>query len=257
MLFYPFTSTGKERDAETGYSYFGARYYDSDLSGLFLSVDPMSDKYPSLSPYVYCAWNPVKLVDPDGRELFENLTKYYNSNGELLYETKDGLDEIVIVNSEEVNGLLNDLEQLNKNGLLNDRVSNKKLHSKYGGTLKQQQNRKCGIDNTAISDSWSLSYIDGYNDAFQGNVPKILLKIACFSIAIQGQEDNQCMSQSMLSALGVETGPNMAEMNSGYICGITEGYSSMKRGENNIFKPNLKNNKPLFNIVDCSRVPFY
>ena len=61
---FPFT--GKERDRETGFSYFGARYYDSDLSGLFLSVDPMADKYPSLSPYAYCAWNPVKLVDPDG-----------------------------------------------------------------------------------------------------------------------------------------------------------------------------------------------
>ena len=60
------TSTGKEKDSETGYYAFGARYYDCDLSGLFLSVDPMADKYPSLSPYNYCAWNPVKLVDPDG-----------------------------------------------------------------------------------------------------------------------------------------------------------------------------------------------
>ena len=60
--------TGKERDRETGFSYFGARYYDSDLSGLFLSVDPMADKYPNLSPYAYCAWNPVKLVDPDGND---------------------------------------------------------------------------------------------------------------------------------------------------------------------------------------------
>ena len=51
---------------ETGYGYFGARYYDSGLS-IWLSVDPMSDKYPSMSPYNYCANNPVILVDPDGK----------------------------------------------------------------------------------------------------------------------------------------------------------------------------------------------
>ena len=66
---YPQTFTGKERDSETGYSYFGARYYDSDLMTGWLSVDPMADKYPSLSPYAYCANNPVKLVDPDGEEV--------------------------------------------------------------------------------------------------------------------------------------------------------------------------------------------
>ena len=59
--------TGKERDSETGFSYFGARFYDSDILTGWLSVDPMADKYPGLSPYAYCAWNPVKLVDPDGR----------------------------------------------------------------------------------------------------------------------------------------------------------------------------------------------
>ena len=44
-----------------------ARHYNSDLS-IWLSVDPMSDKYPSTSPYTYCGNNPVRLVDPDGRE---------------------------------------------------------------------------------------------------------------------------------------------------------------------------------------------
>ena len=63
-----FRFTGKERDAETGYDYFGARYYSSSL-GIWLSVDPMSDKYPSLSPYVYCADNPVNAIDPDGKEI--------------------------------------------------------------------------------------------------------------------------------------------------------------------------------------------
>ena len=63
-----FSFSAKERDTETGLSYFGARYYSSDLS-LWLSVDPMSGKYPSLSPYVYCADNPVRCVDPNGEEV--------------------------------------------------------------------------------------------------------------------------------------------------------------------------------------------
>jgi len=63
-----YTFSAKEKDVETGLSYFGSRYYNSDLS-VWLSVDPMSDKYPSLSPYTYCANNPVKLVDPNGEEI--------------------------------------------------------------------------------------------------------------------------------------------------------------------------------------------
>ena len=67
-----FRFTGKERDEETGFHYYGARYYWSEVLTGWLSVDPMADKYPSISPYAYCAWNPVKLVDPDGNEAFEN-----------------------------------------------------------------------------------------------------------------------------------------------------------------------------------------
>ena len=59
------TFSAKEKDSETGLSYFGSRYYSSDLS-IWLSVDPMSDKYPSISPYNYCSDNPLKLRDPNG-----------------------------------------------------------------------------------------------------------------------------------------------------------------------------------------------
>ena len=61
--------TGKERDEETGYGYFGARYMDHELMTMWLSVDPMADKYPSISPYAYCAWNPIRLTDPNGCDI--------------------------------------------------------------------------------------------------------------------------------------------------------------------------------------------
>ncbi len=50
--------------------YYGARYYDPKTS-VWLGVDPMADKYPGLSPFVYCADNPIMLIDPDGRDWYE------------------------------------------------------------------------------------------------------------------------------------------------------------------------------------------
>ena len=58
--------TGKERDAETGYDFFGARYYWSLLKH-WTKVDPLVDNYLWISPYAYCNWNPVKYVDPNGK----------------------------------------------------------------------------------------------------------------------------------------------------------------------------------------------
>ena len=98
-----FTFTGKERDEETGYGYFGARYMDHELMTMWLSVDPMADKYPSISPYAYCAWNPVKLVDPDGRE----INPVYDLSGSFLGTDDQGLqgDPIIMDNSKFKQGM--------------------------------------------------------------------------------------------------------------------------------------------------------
>ena len=45
---------------------FGARLYDP-LTLAWDSPDPLADKYPSLSPYAYCAGDPVNFRDPDGK----------------------------------------------------------------------------------------------------------------------------------------------------------------------------------------------
>ena len=65
--FSSLNSTGNEKDSETGYGYFGARYMDHELMTMWLSVDPLADKYPSISPYAYCSNNPIILIDPDGQ----------------------------------------------------------------------------------------------------------------------------------------------------------------------------------------------
>jgi len=57
--------TAKELDNETNYTYFGARYYDSDLS-VWLSVDPLADERSWVSPYNYVQNSPVMRVDPSG-----------------------------------------------------------------------------------------------------------------------------------------------------------------------------------------------
>jgi RHS repeat-associated protein len=81
----PYTFSAKERDLETGYSYFGARYYDADIS-IWLSVDPMSDASRSMSPYNYCYLNPIVVIDPDG-----NTGIRAKDYSELLTEIETGV----------------------------------------------------------------------------------------------------------------------------------------------------------------------
>ena len=100
-----------ESELDTGFDYtstnsvsrFGARLIDadkgvfvsnyaSDLS-IWLSVDPLSDMYPSTSPFMYVRGNPIMLIDPTGM----NDDYYENEDGDVIYRdghaanvTKDG-----------------------------------------------------------------------------------------------------------------------------------------------------------------------
>ena len=65
----PYLFNAKELDEETGLYYYGARYLDPTHAA-WLSVDPLFEKYVGMTPYGYCAGNPVKLVDVDGEEIY-------------------------------------------------------------------------------------------------------------------------------------------------------------------------------------------
>ena len=61
----PYKFNGKELDEETGLYYYGARYMQP-VASIWYGVDPLTEKYPTVSGYTYCLGNPIKLVDPDG-----------------------------------------------------------------------------------------------------------------------------------------------------------------------------------------------
>ena len=74
----PYLFNAKEFDEETGMYYYGARYYEPRLS-LWMSVDPLTEKSPNVSAYVYCFGNPLKYIDPIGLD-----SVYWGQDGTKL-----------------------------------------------------------------------------------------------------------------------------------------------------------------------------
>ena len=77
--------TGKELSEESGEYDFGARFLDP-IPGRFTTIDPLAEKYYSLSPYAYCAGNPMSFVDPDGTF----ISTHTDYDGNVIFVRDDG-----------------------------------------------------------------------------------------------------------------------------------------------------------------------
>ena len=66
----PYRYNGKELEAMNGLNQmdYGARRRFAGLP-VWTGVDPLAEKYYSISPYVYCAGNPIRFIDPNGKEV--------------------------------------------------------------------------------------------------------------------------------------------------------------------------------------------
>ena len=100
------TTFGNELDRTHGLDWYDskARFYDP-LLGRANSMDKKAGDYTWLSPYCWCAANPIRFTDPDGMALWQ-----FNENGELVkYDSSYEKDRFEIVDKE--NNIL-----LDKNG---------------------------------------------------------------------------------------------------------------------------------------------
>ena len=104
------------------FDYFGARYYVSDLS-VWLSVDPLSDMYPSTSPFMYTMGNPVMYIDTWGM----NANPIFDESGELLgTDSEEWKGEAIVMKKDDF-----------KQGMEHSEAENKGTYlSKYGKGIK-------------------------------------------------------------------------------------------------------------------------
>ena len=114
--------TGKERDAESSYDYFGARYYMSRI-GRWGGVDPLFEKYPCTSPYVYAANNPMLYVDINGRDVY-----IHGEDSEIAFEELDDETDLDLKFDRETGKLSvsgdpeTPMEELLKSAILNNEI---------------------------------------------------------------------------------------------------------------------------------------
>ena len=128
-----FKYTGQELDREHGLNLYDyhARMYDPAI-GRFTTMDPLAEKYYSISPYAYVANNPVGYIDPTG--MF--IDDYFNENGIYLGTDNSESQKIRIMSQSTYDRLK--VSMLNENGVINEEIgiANSILHSKSNITAE-------------------------------------------------------------------------------------------------------------------------
>jgi hypothetical protein len=124
----PYRHTGHEMQGMHGLNWIDnlARFRTVSDGGGLPTVDPLAEKYYSISPYVYCAGNPIYYIDPDGMKVVDNGNSY-TITGDDIYNYFGYMKEI-----NKGTGSMNNLQESLQNA--------SEKNSKKGGNMSSTLN---------------------------------------------------------------------------------------------------------------------
>ena len=270
-----YTFSAKERDPETGLSYFGSRYYSSDL-GIWLSVDPMAAKYPSLSPYVYCADNPMKLVDPNGEYL--EVADNEDSHNDLLSIVGKTHQNRVIFNKDgSVSVNMEGLSQkaIEKDvglSLINDMVNSDKRYYYETSDVALCRNEEGKRDFMCLTDPWTLGVLNASTggldskgkhthlpiEGFDGQV--VITKTGSFHYGPWNRRRNIVFHELAENYLRTDVGMNYGDPVGSVRGGTHQAASKMEADAWGSYLPGTTNftpGKPILTDSDKNRIMNY
>jgi RHS repeat-associated protein len=169
---YRYGFNGKENDNEVkgegNEQDYGMRVYDGRV-GKFLSVDPITGKYPELTPYQFASNRPVQGIDLDGEEL-KMATSW------LAGKAKAGGHPIL-------SGFINSFGSLDVNAIMYNRWK-----ILLTGDIEGAKKEAYGMTGVGVVDNGSKLVKSAYNgnEEAQGEIIGLLVQIA-FSKRLAGE----------------------------------------------------------------------
>ncbi len=163
----PYRHTGHEMQEMHGLNWIdnGARFRSVSIPEFATSLDPLAEKYYSISPYAYCMDNPIRLIDPDGMDIHlrfesdeaknaylntvnQSLGSFYTASVNKIND-EDGYSNQVVLTPTSINGPMSETQ--------------KAFYSEYNSAVSSELIVKQKIvlnDKNTVVGSWVTGKVD-------------------------------------------------------------------------------------------------
>ncbi len=200
--------------------------YDYGARGLhsakmrFDTMDPLAEKYYSVSPYAYCANNPIRYVDPDGR----NYGDFYDMNGNRI--GTDGINDkkkYIVLDKQES-------KQIEKT----DKQGNTTNRSGVSSSIEKPSTSTMTAATTAINNTNATGNEHGFVVATDGSTSSIVTDNNSGSVQL-APAYNEVQTLGNTPAFDVHTHPNTVVINPDGTYTVSDPNPSGTPGDPNVY----------------------